>query len=268
MASASDQIATQAPNGDAPSSASGVLCGPLLNYKRMSTAATGSTWHGSVLIVTTPKHSAPQMNLQCASETTQENATNTQQRSFPAEKLYEDNKAAFWRFVIDVPLGATAAKWEYTIPGLSHVESAKAGFLETRNFHVPAATESMRMMFHSCNGFSVGTDVEAWSGTALWHDVLRKHEKRPIHVMIGGGDQIYNDGIRVDGPLRPWCDIANPVKRREHPFPESLRADCDTYYLKNYLRWYSDETFGIANGNIPQINIWDDHGMTLLSPWL
>jgi hypothetical protein len=55
---------------------------------------------------------------------------------------------------------------------------------------------------------------------------------------IGGGDQIYNDGIRVTGPLAPWSNIHNPKKRKDHPFPESLRLDCDDYYLKNYIRWY------------------------------
>jgi hypothetical protein len=32
---------------------------------------------------------------------------------------------------------------------------------------------------------------------------------------IGGGDQIYNDGIRVAGPLNRWSNIANPKKRKE-----------------------------------------------------
>lgn len=114
-------------------------------------------------------------------------------------------------------------------------------------------------MFHSCNGFSVGTDEEAWSGPALWNDVLRRHAEVPFHVMIGGGDQIYNDGIRVHGPLREWTEIGNPKKRRDYPFPEKLRADCDDYYLNNYIRWYSTEPFATANGQIPQVNIWDDH---------
>lgn len=114
-------------------------------------------------------------------------------------------------------------------------------------------------MFHSCNGFSVGTDEDDWSGPCLWNDVMRRHAEVPFHVMIGGGDQIYNDGIRVHGPLRPWTDIGNPKKRRDFPFPEKLRADCDDYYLKNYIRWYSTEPFAAANGQIPQINEWDDH---------
>ena len=80
-----------------------------------------------------------------------------------------------------------------------------------------------------------------------------------VRFRIGGGDQIYNDSIRVSGPLREWTVIGNPKKRREYPFPEKLRQECDDFYLKNYLRWYSTEPFATANGQIPQLNIWDDH---------
>jgi hypothetical protein len=77
--------------------------------------------------------------------------------------------------------------------------------------------------------------------------------------MIGGGDQIYNDSIRVKGPLKEWTEISNPRKRREYPFNEDLRNRCDKYYFENYVRWYSTEPFAAANSQIPQINIWDDH---------
>ena len=77
--------------------------------------------------------------------------------------------------------------------------------------------------------------------------------------MIGGGDQIYNDSVRVKGPLKPWTDIHNPRKRQHYPFGNELRAQCDEYYFQNYVRWYSTEPFASANAAIPQINIWDDH---------
>lgn len=38
-----------------------------------------------------------------------------------------------------------------------------------------------------------------------------------------------------------------------------MRADCDDWYLKNYIRWYSTEPFSNANAILPQINVWDDH---------
>jgi hypothetical protein len=227
-----------------------VMCGPLINYRRM----TGdSTWHGSVLLVTKPTSPQPELRIECVGEVGAGTAHKAPQISSPpSQKLYEDPGKAFWRFFIDLPIQAYEAKWQYTI-------SPSSGAQITQTFVVPSKTQSMRIMFHSCNGFSVGTDVDAWSGPALWNDVLRMHEQQPFHVMIGGGDQIYNDSVRVDGPLKAWTDIHNPRKRREYLFPETMRQDCDEYYFKNYVKWYGQEPFKSANAIIPQINIWDDH---------
>ncbi|CRG85623.1 putative protein YGR266W [Talaromyces islandicus] len=237
-----------------------VICGPLLNYTRMSIDNESSTWFGSVLIVTTPGLGQPELALRHAGPvshaeiaTTQPPATTTTR----ATKLYEDPDKAFWRFSLSLPLSGYEAKWEYTIPGFQYTNGSQVP--GSWAFAVPARSQSMRIMFHSCNGFSVGTDTDSWAGPALWNDVLRVHAQRPFHVMIGGGDQIYNDGIRVDGPLRSWTEIANPHKRQHHAFDGALRAECDEYYYKNYVRWYGHEPFKTANGQIPQINIWDDH---------
>ncbi|RAL63865.1 hypothetical protein DID88_003508 [Monilinia fructigena] len=182
--------------------------------------------------------------------------SNSEEIKIRGVKLYADVANTFWRFHIQVPMQQEEIQCEYTIPGLGISEGGKT---DRQNFFIPAVTESMRIMFHSCNGFSVGTDEDAFSGACLWRDVARQHEVSPFHVMLGGGDQIYNDGIRVNGPLRPWTDIGNPKKRREYPFPEDLRKDCDSYYVKNYIRWYSTEPFAAMNGKIPQVNLWDDH---------
>ncbi|RDW88867.1 hypothetical protein BP6252_00899 [Coleophoma cylindrospora] len=172
-------------------------------------------------------------------------------------KLYSDLFNTFWRFDLAIPLEQYELQCEYEIPGLTFSKGTKK--MDKNEFFIPAVTESMRIMFHSCNGFSVGTDEDAWSGPALWNDVQRVHKVTPFHIMLGGGDQIYNDGIRVSGPLRPWSDMGNPTKRRHHPFPESLRKDCDKYYVNNYIRWYSTEPFATSNGQIPQLQLWDDH---------
>ena len=229
-----------------------IICGPLLNYKHLSDPESRPIWNGSVLIVTKPGRQNPQLLLREASSNTAEAAG----RRFGGLRLYSNSSRTFWQFKIDVPLREQEVEWTYTLINARHFPTPRS----THSFYVPAARESMRIMFHSCNGFSVGTDEEAWSGPALWNDVLRRHKERPIHVMIGGGDQIYNDGVRVDGPLRTWTDIGNPVKRRDYPFPESLRSDCDDFYFNNYVRWYSMPPFSNANAQIAQVNIWDDHG--------
>ncbi|OTA56417.1 hypothetical protein K449DRAFT_336483 [Hypoxylon sp. EC38] len=240
-----------------------IVCGPLLNYRRME----DKTWHGSVLIVTKGGGKVqtfqPILSLGRVDESATNGETNgsNQIRSnhgtdIPGICLYSDPRNTFWEFSLVCDIAGHETKWAYSIADVRYKSETKP---RTNYFFVPAADESMRIMFHSCNGFSVGTDEEAWSGPALWNDVMRSHERAPFHVMIGGGDQIYNDGIRVKGPLREWTDIGNPKKRRDFPFPESLRAACDDYYLKNYIRWYSTEPFAAANGQIPQLNIWDDH---------
>lgn len=95
-------------------------------------------------------------------------------------KLYSDRANTFWRFDLKVPMQEFELHCEYEIPGLGFEEGKKT---DKQSFFVPAISQSMRIMFHSCNGFSVGTDEDAWSGAALWNDVLRVHEKAPFHVM-------------------------------------------------------------------------------------
>lgn len=246
-----------------------IVCGPLLNYRRMD----DGRWHGSVLIVTrgggTEAIIQPSLILrrvgavgELLSATEQANGAvddKTGGTRSEGTRLYSDPRNTFWQFDVVVPIEEVEAKYEYFIPELRFSTDYKP---KVNSFFVPSVNESFRCMFHSCNGFSVGTDEDAWSGACLWNDVMRKHEVTPYHVMLGGGDQIYNDGIRVNGPLRPWTEIHNPQKRRDYPFPDKLRAECDDYYLKNYIRWYNTEPFSSANGQIPQLNIWDDHDVS------
>jgi hypothetical protein len=229
-----------------------VICGPLLNYQHMGEEHGHTMWNGTVLLVARPSQYLPELELAPIS-----GHKKVQKQRIQALKLYEDIDKTFWRFSLKLPLGAVETKWQYTIP---HVKfEMEVSTSPSRDFYVPSAQESMRIMFHSCNGFSVGTDEDFWSGPAVWNDALRTHQKRPFHVMIGGGDQIYNDNIRTVGPLKEWTAIRNPEKRRHHKFPEELRARCDKFYFQNYARWYSTEPFATANAAIPQINVWDDH---------
>lgn len=270
-------------NGDESSPSNGVqdeikiLCGPLLNYKGMRNAgAKAAVWRGSVLIVTQLGHREPELKLQYKGPWNRDREASGNQTITPSPtasshsfrrtinglKLYEDSTKTFWRFAIDLPLQAQEACWDYSLANTHIYSTARPQSLPTYTFIVPSMSQSMRMMFHSCNGFSVGTDEEAWSGPALWNDVLRRHKQAPFHVMIGGGDQIYNDAVRVKGPLKAWTDIGNPVRRREYPFDKALMAACDSFYFENYANWYSTEPFAKANSQIPQVNIWDDHGMS------
>ncbi|KAK4944434.1 hypothetical protein LTR10_016108 [Elasticomyces elasticus] len=247
------------PNTMTSSSDFEILCGPLLNYQRMSEEDSNVLWHGSVLIVTKPAQQTPLLELKPlgAWNPSHTNIRSSGRQTVEGLKLYSDPYKTFWRFTLRLPLAEAEAKWQYSIQNIRFL--TKVSEHSSRQFVVPSVSESMRIMFHSCNGFSVGTDEDFWSGPVLWNDVLRVHQQRPFHVMIGGGDQIYNDSVRVSGPLKEWTSIGNPHKRREFPFSEQLRSECDKFYFDNYAKWYSTEPFASANAQIPQINIWDDH---------
>jgi hypothetical protein len=252
-----------------------IICGPLLNYKWMSNVQPGPPiWYGSVLVITKTENHQPRLILRFVDRIrgyVDQHSSAGHYDYNPSQggdtidgiKLYADPVGVFWRFDIELRIQEYEARWEYSIPNHHYSLGDRSGPLSAHTFVVPAVSQSMRIMFHSCNGFSVGTDLDTWKGPVLWNDVMRVHHQKPFHVMIGGGDQIYNDGVRVGGPLREWTDINNPRKRREYLFDESLRKECDRFYFDNYIKWYSSEPFATANGQIPQVNIWDDHGTSV-----
>ncbi|KAI5853132.1 hypothetical protein DFP73DRAFT_590185 [Morchella snyderi] len=224
-------------------------CGPLIRYHGAdySTNPERPLWRGSVLIVT-ESECVPRFGLEVGLG----QQTGRTPALSPGLKLFDERGRAFWRFAIEVGMVKEEQKVEYIV-------SFGSDKVLKRTFWIPGMDDSMRIMFHSCNGFSVGTDEADYSGPALWNDVLRIHSEHPFHVSIGGGDQIYNDGIRVTGPLKDWASLASASKKRIYQWSEQLEADADEWYFNNYVDWYSTAPYSHANSQIPSVNIWDDH---------
>ncbi|GAE00063.1 conserved hypothetical protein [Paecilomyces variotii No. 5] len=173
-------------------------------------------------------------------------------REISGIRLYADSArdVTFWRFSIEVELGDKQQRIAYRIN-----QGPAIGFW------VPARGQSMNIMFHTCNGFSLSVDPNKFSGPdPLWRDVLNEHQTRPFHVMIGGGDQIYNDKVMVETEhFQEWIHIKNPHDKRHAPFSPEMKAELETFFLERYCMWFSQGLFGLANCQIPMINIWDDH---------
>ena len=124
-----------------------IVCGPLLNYRRMSGAHTESPiWHGSVLVVTTPGQQPEPLELECVSS--KEGSSG----KFKPVKLYEDPCKGFWRWEIEVPFLEEESEWAYHIPRISKAPRGLAGGLggetpaKPLRFFVPSKHESMRIM--------------------------------------------------------------------------------------------------------------------------
>ncbi|KAI4140834.1 MAG: hypothetical protein LQ341_003686, partial [Variospora aurantia] len=167
-----------------------------------------------------------------------------------AARLHAERGVTFWRFNIEIELTDKQQRIGYRINNGASV-----------GFWVPAQGQTMNMMFHSCNGFSMSVDPDTFSGPdPLWRDVLNNHQSRPFHVMIGGGDQIYNDRVMSETELfQTWLSIKTPRHKHQSPFSIEMRDELEIFYLERYSMWFSQGLFGMANSQIPMINIWDDH---------
>jgi hypothetical protein len=171
-------------------------------------------------------------------------------QEIPAYVLHSERGVTFWKFNLEIELGDQQARVAYRInrgPAIG--------------FWVPARGEMMNLMFHSCNGFSLSVDANAFSGPdPMWRDVLNTHQTRPFHAMIGGGDQVYNDAATVQCRyLEEWSQVKNPAKKHHWPFSVEMQNEMEEFYLNRYAMWFSQGLFGMANSQIPMINIWDDH---------
>ncbi|KAK4241832.1 hypothetical protein C8A03DRAFT_11951 [Achaetomium macrosporum] len=165
-------------------------------------------------------------------------------------RLHAERGYTFWRFNIEVELREKQQRIAYRI---------NRG--PSTGFWVPAKGQSMNIMFYSCNGFSLTVNPHDFSGPdPMWRDVLNTHQSQPFHVMIGGGDQIYNDRCMQDTKIfKDWLMIKNPLHKHNAPFTPEMQDELETFYLERYAMWFSQGLFSMANAQIPMVNMYDDH---------
>ena len=165
-------------------------------------------------------------------------------------RLHAERGVTFWRFNLAVELSSQQQRLAYRINKGPAV-----------GFWVPAKAETMNIMFHSCNGFSWSVNPNDFSGPdPLWRDVLNNHQTRPFHVMIGGGDQIYNDAAMHETTyFQEWLSTKNAAHKHNAEFSQEMQDELEAFYLNRYAMWFSQGLFGMANSQIPMVNIWDDH---------
>jgi hypothetical protein len=166
-----------------------------------------------------------------------------------AFKLHAEYGCTFWRFNIEVELSDKQQRIAYRI---------NKG--PSMGFWVPAKETGMNVMFHSCNGFSIGTKRDLLSGPdPMWRDVLNNHQTSPFHVMVGGGDQIYNDAVADECDLLiQWLEMRNPLHKHNAPFTQEMQVQLEVFYFRQYCSWFSSGLFGLASSQIPMVNIWSD----------
>ena len=84
----------------------------------------------------------------------------------------------------------------------------------------------------------------------MWVDLLEKHEQEPYHALIGGGDQIYCDGIVREPELRAWVTTKGPNKRKNYELTPEMRFAIDRYYFTHYCKQFRSGAFARANSSM------------------
>lgn len=108
-----------------------------------------------------------------------------------------------------------------------------------------------------CNGFSAGVNPDDFRGPGfqsgydpVWTDLLQKHNEEPFHALVGGGDQLYCDGIVREPEMQDWVSTKLPDKKRNYPLSEEMRIAIDRFYFNHYCQVFRSGAFARANSSM------------------
>ncbi|KAJ3228163.1 hypothetical protein HK099_006043 [Clydaea vesicula] len=226
--------------------------GPFLKY--VGTDSAKFNWLGSVLIITKELFRSPTLTVF---------QPNNVDFTIHIEGFLLDHgyhalrDKCFWRFDLRVPLGPESSDVEYGY----YVNDEKTAF---NSFYVAGRkTKFWNWSFYSCNGFN-GLSEEAKQEiegvTPLWRDVMFRHAQKPMHVMIGGGDQVYADQVWTKhNKIKEWLSLKGKQNRAEYPWSRELEDEISSFYYTLYVTSWEDQYVKNAFASIPQVNVLDDH---------
>eukprot|EP00884_Botryococcus_braunii_P001168 jgi/Botrbrau1/11051/Bobra.92_2s0022.1 len=219
--------------------------GPFLQY--LGCNPVDGTWRGSVLLVLPPSSPQPHLLLQDDGE-----------RQLKARLIDTLEGWKSWRFDLSLPMLSQERLVKYSIltkPSSSSPATAE----EWSGFYVAGQGQAWRWGFHSCNGLSASVDRAKWGVPHLWQDVLRQHEQQPLHCLVGGGDQLYNDGVWQVPELKAWLASQPREERLAQEFTAEMERAVTHWLFNHYRTHWMSAGFRQALSSIPQVMVWDDH---------
>lgn len=176
-------------------------------------------------------------------------------KDVPGVRLHADpaRDATFWRFSFEIELNSEQKRIGYRINGCS-----------CNAFWVPAKNTLMNTMFYTGNGFGMKATAEerkTFGGeNPLWRDVLNNHQFTPFHVMLGGGNQVYNDDSTAgEGIFQHWMTLfikAASSSNIQHPVTDELRKELNDFFFTRYINVFSKGLYSMACSSIPMLNMW------------
>lgn len=222
--------------------------GPFLKF---CGEAAGS-WQVSVLVVT-DRDTAPILNAQI----------NGNAVPSSVQKIYAFQNSVFWKFALSVTRTNASQTVTYQV--------IEDGETKAFDFHVPALGQMPAMAFASCAGFHSAKAAQSYGQkkNERWQHLFSEHtsyatqqppDKRPFHLLLMGGDQVYADSIWVDrkeaSAIVRWHDEGQNVNAR---FSSLMEVQVERFYLRLYIERWSQSGPSEAYASIPTLMMWDDH---------
>lgn len=237
--------------GSIPPPSSTSVVGPFLRFKTLSLGEQqNDVWIGSILIVSRTDAPAPAMELLADAGDGVRALNITQPLALDTHR-----DRTFWRFEVRVPLR----------PDREQIVSARIAFagrdLSECRFLVAGRNTPLRLGFYSCNGLSADIKDAAYlkGPDTLWNDVFQRHAANPLHFMIGGGDQIYNDPVWREIPeCKDWLQ-KTLSERQKTDFPPETREKVDDFYFNRYSNLFGNGKYAQALRSVPSLMVVDDH---------
>ena len=108
-----------------------------------------------------------------------------------------------------------------------------------------------------CNGFSAGINPDDFRGPGfksgydpVWTDLLEKHIEEPFHMLMGGGDQLYCDGVAREPELQDWLHMTKQDRKRNYQLTDKILFAIDRFYFNHYCQVFRSGVFAKANSRM------------------
>jgi len=129
-----------------------------------------------------------------------------------------------------------------------------------KRFTVPGRKTPLRFGYTSCNGFASLKEAKKIADkNERWRHLEAEHQKKPLHLLLMGGDQVYADSIWETVPsVGEWAEL-NKDKRIKAKYSKPMQEQVSKFYFDLYInRWGQPEVSEVL-GQIPTVMMWDDH---------
>lgn len=167
-------------------------------------------------------------------------------RSVRAQPLLTSRRHRLWRYRFDLPAVAATG---YRFAG--------------RSIPVFAAFEGdVRIGYTACNGMEAGDEDRALAErNALWRRLADDHARRPMVLLLHGGDQLYADEMLDQHPaVRRWGATDRPLDA-EARWDGAARDALRDYLCERYVAMYAQPAIAHLLARVPSMMMWDDHNI-------